>query len=157
MMRKTVVWALIMFVGIGLVVTEAMMSSDKEAAKSAIKSVIEASYINGAFNDLDTMTMRKGFHPSFAIHGVQEDGTLRKYPIDEWIAAIEKRKTSPDFDPANEKWDHEFVLIDVTGDAAIAKIDLHKDGKHIFTDYLSLLELEDGWIITDKVYHRHTH
>ena len=41
--------------------------------------------------------------------------------------------------------------------AAIAKIDLFKDGKHIYTDYLSLLELEGGWIITDKVYHRHTH
>jgi ketosteroid isomerase-like protein len=156
-MKKGFVLLFLLALGAGILTTEAVMSNDKEAAKTAIKKVIEASYINGAFNDLDTVTMRKGFHPTFAIHGVQEDGTLRKYPIDEWIADIEKRKASPDFDPADQKWDHEFVMIDVTGDAAIAKIDLHKDGKHIFTDYLSLLELEDGWIITDKVYHRHSH
>lgn len=156
-MKKAFVLLSLLLLGTGIVATEAVMSEDKEAAKTAIKTVIEASYINGAFNDLDTVTMRKGFHPSFAIHGVQEDGTLRKYPIDEWIADIEKRKASPDFDPADQKWDHGFVMIDVTGDAAMAKIDLHKDGKHIFTDYLSLLELKDGWVITDKVYHRHSH
>ena len=156
-MGKTTLLSFLLLLGIGAVATKGVLSSEKDAAKNQIVSVIEASYINGAFNDLDTKTMRKGFHPSFAIHGVQEDGSLRMYPIDEWIADIEKRKASPDFDPADQKWDHEFALIDVTGDAAIAKIDLSKDGKHIFTDYLSLLELKDGWTITDKVYHRHSH
>jgi hypothetical protein len=98
--------------------------------------------------------MREGFDPSFAIHGVQ-DGTLGKVPIDEWIQGIEKRKSAPDFDPTDQKWDHKFVFIDVTGVAAVAKIELSKDGKHIFTDYLSLLKLADGWTITDKVYYRH--
>ena len=156
-MKKAFVLLGFSFLAAGIIATGVVMSQEKEDAKKAITAVIEASYINGAFNDLDTVTMRKGFHPTFAIHGVQEDGTLQKYPIDEWIANIEKRKASPDFDPADQKWDHKFALIDVTGDAAIAKIDLFKNGKHIYTDYLSLLELEGGWIITDKVYHRHTH
>ena len=74
-------------------------------------------------------------------------------PIDDWIAGIEKRKASPDYKP--EKWDYRFVFIDVTESAAVAKIELSKDSKHIFTDYLSLLKFDEGWKITDKVYHRH--
>ena len=99
--------------------------------------------------------MRAGFHPAFKIHGVKDDA-LREYPIDDWIAGIEKRKAAPDFDPADQKWDHKFVLVDVTGNAAVVKIELFKDSKHVFTDYLSLLQFSDGWKITDKVYFRHT-
>ena len=133
----------------------ALVESEAGVARREIQALIEASYINGAFNDLDTKTMREGFHPVFRIHGVQEDGGLRQLPIEEWIAAIEKRKGSPDFDPADQKWEHRITLIDVTGTAAFAKIELFKDSRQVYTDYLSLLKLADGWRITDKVYHRH--
>jgi hypothetical protein len=138
---------------LAVVVAKALVFAEADMEKDEIKSLIEAAYINGAFNDLDTKTMRKGFHPVFKIHGVQ-DGSLREYPIDDWIAAIEKRKAAPDYKP--EKWDHKFVLVDVTGVAAVAKIELFKGSEHVFTDYLSLLKFKDGWKITDKVYFRHT-
>jgi hypothetical protein len=153
-MKKTAALLLLSLLGTGIVLTGAWASSEDDMARREIESLIEASYINGAFNDLDTKTMREGFLPNFAIHGVQ-DGALRRYPIDEWIANIEKRKQSPDFDPADQKWDHNFAFIDVTGAAAVAKIELFKDGKHVYTDYLSLLKFKDGWKITDKVYHLH--
>jgi len=133
----------------------ALVESEAGVARREIQALIEASYINGAFNDLDTKTMREGLHPVFRIHGVQEDGGLRQLPIEEWIAAIEKRKGSPDFDPADQKWEHRITLIDVTGTAAVAKIELFKDSRQVYTDYLSLLKLRGGWRITDKVYHRH--
>ena len=47
------------------------------------------------------------------------------------------------------------VFVDVTGNAAVAKIELFKDSKHVYTGYLSLLKFGDGWLITDKVYFRH--
>ena len=153
-MKGKVGFLLLLFLGMGIVVTGAKAPAEAETAKQEIQSLIEAAYINGAFNALDTRAMREGFHPSFAIHGVR-DGALSRYPIDEWVKGIEKRKTASDFDPAKERWDHRFVFIDVTGDAAVAKIELSKGGKHIFTDYLSLLKLADGWKITDKVYYRH--
>jgi hypothetical protein len=134
----------------------AFVESEADVARNEIEALIEASYVNGAFNDLDTKSMREGFHSVFKIHGVGDDGKLSTYPIDEWIAGIEKRKAAPDFDPKDQKWEHRFTLIDVTGVAAVAKIELFKNKKHVFTDYLSLLKLGDGWKITDKVYHRHT-
>lgn len=134
----------------------AFVESEADVARNEIEALIEASYINGAFNDLDTKSMKEGFHPVFKIYGAQKDGGLQQLPIDEWIAGIEKRKASPDFDPKNQKWEHRFALVDVTGSAAVAKIELFKNKKHVFTDYLSLLKLGDGWKITDKVYYRHT-
>jgi hypothetical protein len=145
---------LLLLLGMAVAVTGAKAAPETDAATQEIQSLIEASYINGAFNALDTKTMREGFHPSFAIHGVR-DGALSRYPIDEWIAGIDKRKAAADFDASKEKWDHKFVFIDVTGNAAVAKIELSRQGKHVYTDYLSLLKLADGWKITDKVYYRH--
>jgi hypothetical protein len=133
----------------------AFLESEADVAKSEIQTLIEASYVNGAFNDLDTKSMRAGFDPIFKIHGVGEDGKLSTYPIDEWIAGIEKRKAAPDFDPKDQKWEHRFSLIDVTGSAAVAKVELFRNSRHVYTDYLSLLKLKDGWKITDKVYYQH--
>ena len=144
---------------VALVAATALASSaDTEAsAREAIVRVVEESYIHGAFNEQDTEAMRAGFHEIFKIHGVR-DGALSTYPIADWIGNIEKRKAESDYRP--ETWEHRFPLIDVTGNAAVVKVELLRvDGgekTHVFTDYLSLLELDGGWKITDKVYHSHT-
>jgi len=122
--------------------------------QAAVEKVIKESYFNGAFNGLDTESMRKGFHPDFAIFSAK--GTeLDRYPIDTWIKGIEKGKQSPDFDKSKAKMDCKIAVLDITGGAAAAKIEISKDGKMVFTDYLSLLKFEDGWKIAAKVYHRH--
>ena len=149
---------LVLSVGIlalAVVATTAFVYANADMEEDEVKSLIESAYLNGAFNDLDTKSMRGGFHPVFEIHGVK-DGELSQYPIDAWIKSIDKRKASPDFKPEDQKWDYKFVYVDVTGVAASAKIELSKDGKHVYTDYLSLLKLKDGWKITDKVYFQHT-
>ncbi len=123
-------------------------------SKTEVKNVIEKSYFNGAFNDQDTKTMKKGFHPDFAIFSPK--GTeISKYPIDVWIKGIEKRKANPNFDKSRVKMDCKIVSIDVTGVCASAKIEASKNGKLIYTDYLSLLKFDDGWKIVAKVYNKH--
>jgi hypothetical protein len=146
---------ILMFVGtlaVAAIATATLVHADADMEKNEVKSLIESAYLNGAFNDLDTASMKMGFHPVFKIHGVKE-GELMAYPIADWIESIEKKKASPDYTP--KKWDYKFAYVDVTGIAASAKIELSKDGKHVYTDYLSLLKFEDGWKITDKVYYRH--
>lgn len=127
-----------------------------EAVKAEIVKVVEAAYVHGAFNEQNTEAMRQGFHPIFKIHGARE-GKLSPYPIDEWITAIEKRKSAEGWQP--QTWEHRIPLVDVTGNAAVVKIELFRiqgeEKQHVYTDYLSLLKLEDGWKITDKVYHQH--
>jgi len=121
---------------------------------NAVKKVVKESYFNGAFNKLDTEAMRAGFHHTFAIFSAKGK-EISAYPIDDWIAGIEKRKQSADFDIDKSKMDCKFISADVTGGCAAVKVELSREGKRVYTDYLSLLKFEDGWKIVAKVYHRH--
>jgi hypothetical protein len=116
--------------------------------------VIEVSYFHGAFNELNPDAMRAGFHQDFAIFSAKGE-ELAKYPIATWAESVAKRKAAPDFDPGKNTWDCRIVSLDVTGGAAAAKIELWREGKHIFTDYLSLLKFSNGWRIAAKVYQDH--
>ncbi len=122
--------------------------------KGDVEKVIKASYFNGAFNDLDTQSMRKGFHADFAIFSAKGNA-IGKYPIDTWIKGIEKGKEDPNFDASRAKMDCRIVSLDITGGCAAAKIEISKDGKKVYTDYLSLLKFDEGWKIAAKVYHAH--
>ncbi|MCB0597779.1 MAG: nuclear transport factor 2 family protein [Lewinellaceae bacterium] len=123
-------------------------------AEKEVKELILKSYVNGAFNDLDPEAMRAGFHPDFAIFSADGEN-ISKYPIATWADGVEKRKNKPDFDPAKNKWEHNFASVDVTGGSAAVKIELSHEGKLVYTDYLSLLKFDSGWKIVAKVYHRH--
>ena len=143
---------MVAIVGATAALTYGFNENEADMARTEIEKLVVASYVHGAFNEQNTDAMRDGFHPVFKIHGVA-DGALREYPIDDWIGAINDRKAKPGYQ--QENWTHEFPIVDVTGDAAIVKVELFQDGKHVYTDYLSLLKFADGWKITDKVYHRH--
>ena len=122
--------------------------------KTDIETIIKASYFNGAFNKLDTQAMREGFHPEFAIFSADGE-ELSRYQIDAWIKGIEKRKQDPQYDSSKAKMECKIVSLDVTGGAAAAKIEISKDGRLVYTDYLSLLKFTDGWKIAAKVYQAH--
>ena len=70
-----------------------------------------------------------------------------------WIARLEngnRERTGPR--PAIR---HEFTTVDVTGNAATVRLELYRDGKHTFTDYLSLYRFQDGWRIVSKIFQSH--
>ncbi|MEO1255233.1 MAG: nuclear transport factor 2 family protein, partial [Bacteroidota bacterium] len=77
--------------------TEIVKTNEEEA----VKKLVYKAYINGAFNELDTDAMRKGFHKDFSIYTANGE-ELRKYEIADWIASKEKKK-SDDYDPKDEK------------------------------------------------------
>ena len=123
-------------------------------SRADVEKVIQSSYFNGAFNDLDTVSMRNGFHPDFAIFSANGNN-ISRYPIDAWIKSTEKRKQDPNFDKTQAKMDCKIASLDITEGCAAAKIEISKNGKMVYTDYLSLLKFEDGWKIVAKVYHAH--
>ena len=61
----------------------------------------------------------------------------------------------PEFDPAKNRWEHKLPSIDVTGGVASVKVELSREGKLVYTDYLSLIKFDSGWRIVAKVYHKH--
>jgi len=129
-------------------------AQDEPDPADEVRRVVEDSYIHGAFNELDPDAMRNGFHPDFAIFSADGE-KIKRYPIDVWAAGVAQRKAEPDFDPADNVWKHEFPIVEVTGGAALVKVELYRNDELVFTDYLSLLEFESGWKIVAKVYHKH--
>ena len=126
-------------------------TSDEEQIK---QTVIDA-YVNGIQNAGSIEKIEAGFHPCFELIGIGKDGkTVWKNPIYTWKEKIEQFKLkNPEGkeDPVS----CEFEFIDITGKACVSKIRLNREGKHIFTDYLSLYKFENGWRIVSKIYNRH--
>ena len=85
---------------------------------------------------------------------MMRNNSLSKLPIYTWLETIERRKTENPSGPA-AKTSVKFLMIDITGNAAVAKIELHREEKLIFTDYLSLYRFEEGWKIVSKIYYQH--
>jgi len=131
----------------------AAFAEDVNTEVEAVKKVVENAYVKGIHIDRDVEAVRGGFDPAFIMFRL-EMGAVTRMTIDEWVAGIEKsKKERPG--PLPQKTTHEFSVVDVTGDAAVARVEIYKDGKHVFTDYLSLYRLADGWKIVGKIYYRH--
>jgi ketosteroid isomerase-like protein len=136
-----------------ILVASALAAAEIEKEQEAVKKVIEAAYINGFHKDWDAAAAREGFHPEFVML-ILEKNAIRKLPIAEWADSIEEKKKKQPEGP-QYKIEFEIPMVDVTGNAAVAKIELHRDGKHIFTDYMSLYKFADGWKIVGKIFQRH--
>lgn len=117
-----------------------------------VRNLIQTAYCNGAYNQLDTKTMRQGFVPEFAIFGA-EGNTLERYGIDAWIAAIEKRKAAPDFKPESALRDCRITHLDIKAEVASARIEVKRGTQLLYTDFMLLIRFEQGWRIVAKVYH----
>jgi hypothetical protein len=151
---KKIIIPLILIVLVGTLAAFTTSTIKKEATKSEIEELVNKAYIHGAFNELNPEAMAAGFHKDFAIFSAKGE-ELNRYEIAAWVANVSERKSSSDFDPSKNVWDSKFAIVDFTGNSAIAKVELSKDGKHVFTDYLSLLKFDSGWKIVAKVYTRH--
>jgi len=125
-----------------------------DGENNVIGEVIVNTYFNGAFNRQDTVAMARGFHRDFAIFSANGEG-LERYPIQNWIDSVNARKVALDFDATTAQRDCRIVQLDVTGGAAMAKVEIDRDGKRLYTDYLSLLKFGNNWKIVAKVYVEH--
>jgi hypothetical protein len=138
-----------------MLIIPAWLFASGDDDKEAIKQVITSAYVNGLQNKGPVKDIEAGFHPGFDLLGIKNN-ELTKWPIYSWIQYHEKKlKENPDPPKPEEIVTAQFPLIDITGNAAIVKIELLKGGKHIFTDYLSLYKFEEGWRIVNKIYYRH--
>ncbi len=154
-MKKTQITLLAVFALVGTSLAFTLKPTNDEAAMEEVKELVFNAYINGAFNELDVDAMRKGFHEDFAIYSPKGEA-ISKYPIKAWADGVAKRKANNyNAKDLKNKWEHNFAAVDVTGHAAQVKVELHNQGKHVYTDYLSLLKFESGWRIVAKVYQEH--
>jgi ketosteroid isomerase-like protein len=127
-------------------------SASTEADRKAVIQVITDAYINGVHAKPDPAAMRRGFHPDFRML-VLTDGKMSAVTLDEWAGRVEKGAANPT--AARPAIKAEFPQVDVTDTAASVRVEVFRDGKHTFTDYLLLYKFADGWKIVSKAYYTH--
>ncbi|MCF8369717.1 MAG: nuclear transport factor 2 family protein [Bacteroidales bacterium] len=127
----------------------------EDSEKEAIIKVIQKSYIDGLQNKGPVADIEAGFHPGFELLGINHN-SLTKWPIYSWIQYHEtKLKEDPSPVTEEEKVTAKFPIVDVTGNAAMVKLEYYKGGQMVFTDYLALYKFEEGWKIVNKIYYKH--
>lgn len=125
-----------------------------QTPENDVKQVIMEAYVQGIHNGGAIEAIEKGFHPSFELLGIGQDGsTITKLPIYTWIENIRQARAAGRV--STVKIDCKFLSVDVTGNAANAKFELIREGKTIFTDYLMLYKFNEGWRIVGKIYFKH--
>lgn len=123
--------------------------SADDAVNAAIVQVVDEAYVQGIHLDADAEKVRKGMHESFVMF-VRTDSGVNQVTRDAWIARLKPREASaprPDIKA-------DIKVLDQTGDAAVVRVHLFRDGKQIFTDYIALYRFADGWKLVGKTFQR---
>lgn len=131
-----------------------LFAAAQSSEEDAVKVVVTSAYVEGIQNNGTIEQIRKGFHPSFNMLRLM-DNEVKPLPIEEWITAIEKRKSEAKPDAKHVRVDAKFLQIDVTGTVATVKLELTREGKKTFTDYITLYKFSEGWRIVSKAFYRY--
>lgn len=127
----------------------------QETDKEAIKRVIQTAYVEGLQNEGDMEKIDSGIHPGFNLIGIDKGDEMWELPIDEWKKRTEKRKTEGQFPRTGDgKVSVKFLDIDITGTAAIAKIEFYVGAKKMYVDYIALYKFESGWKMVNKIFYK---
>jgi ketosteroid isomerase-like protein len=141
-MKRQFVWLVL------LVCLPAVAAAD-ESDTTAIIEVVDRAYVQGVHLEADAEKMRSGMHESFVMFVRTEEG-VNQVTRDQWIARLKPRAA----DSPRPDVKARIAVLDQTGDAAVVKVDLFRDGKQIFTDYISLYRMKDGWKMVGKTFQR---
>lgn len=129
------------------------MAGTDASEEALVKQAVMDAYVKGIHTNRDTVTMKKGFHDAFIMF-INKDGGVNTMTRDDWADRIDagKRKNP---DRKTPKVVAKFPMISVEGNAAVARIELYRDDKHAYTDFMSLYKGEDGWKIIGKIFQSH--
>jgi hypothetical protein len=135
-----------------LLLTAGAAAAADAVDQQAVERAVVEGYIEGIHRIGDPERIRQYFHPDFVMY-VLTDGEVSEVTRDEWIERIEKSRTAAH--GGRPKVDYRLEVLDLTGTVAVVKVELDRDGRHTFTDYLSLYRGTAGWQIISKVFYHH--
>lgn len=104
-------------------------------------------YIDGQATG-DSLMVATSFHDSWQLK-VFADNKLNIVPKSKYIVGYKKH-------PKSNNWSGRIVFMDVTNNAATAKVEI-SNAKFLFVDYFHLIKTNEGWFIVDKISTRTPH
>jgi len=143
-----------LLLGIIILSTLSLMAQDVDIEKEVIKKVIETAYVEGLQNEGDIEKIDSGIHPDFDLLGIGNNNTMWKYSIKDWKAKTVKKVEDGELPRKGDQVSVVFKMVDVTGNAAMAKIDFYVGDKLTYVDYISLYKFEEGWKMVNKIFYK---
>jgi len=138
-----------------VLLTTSLFAQDISKDVEAIKEIIQSAYVDGLQNDGDMEKIDKGFHQDFNLLGIGKNNQMWKLPISKWKEDVAKKVETGEMPLKGEnRVTIKFLNIDVTGTAAVAKIEYYIGQKLIYVDYISLYKFESGWKIVSKIFYK---
>ena len=126
----------------------------QDADVEAIKTTIQSAYVDGLTNEGDAEKIDKGFHPDFNLIGIGEDGSMWIYPIKQWKADVLKKVEEGKMPKTGDnKVSIKFLDVDITGTAAVAKIEFYVGTVLKYIDYIALYKYGEDWKIVNKIFY----
>ncbi|HJR60419.1 MAG TPA: nuclear transport factor 2 family protein [Vicinamibacterales bacterium] len=133
-------------VSLVLVTAGAGVAQTKDPEAAAVRTTIEDHYFRAQATG-DGSHLKGTFIEEGRMMWIA-DGQLRTRTSGDYIAGFQGR---PPADEAKRR--RRVVMVDVAGDAAVAKVELDFPDTKI-TDYFSLLKIGEDWKIVHKWFHR---
>ncbi|MFC1725906.1 nuclear transport factor 2 family protein [candidate division KSB1 bacterium] len=142
---------MLIIVLIALFVSINCFAQTEENEKKAIEELINKYYVGAAYNNIDTLALKTGFHESFNFQWRHEHGYF-VLPLRKWTKMLEHQKL---FRPEwNNRTTAKISVLDVVGNASVARVDIYNNKLLELTDLLSLYKFKDGWKITNRIFSR---
>jgi hypothetical protein len=139
------------FAGLALAVVALLSFKTNAQSKddtAAVRATVET-YLHGLkFNDVDSF--KKAFYPDAKLFFVRKNGELGELSQENWYKGFTASAGK------EEKGELRIESVDVTADAASVKVvEIYPDS--VYTDYVSLLKLPQGWKIVNKIFTSEKH
>ncbi len=132
-----------------------LTAQNGEEEKEAIKSVIQTAYVDGLQNEGDLDKIDSGIHSGFNLLGIDKGTEMWKLPIEDWKKKTVKKKEEGKYPRTGDDLvTVKFLNIDVTGTAAVAKIEFYVGKEKKYVDYISLYKFDNGWKMVNKIYYK---
>lgn len=147
-MQKLILLSLVLFSSI-------LFSQNTEVEQEAIKKVIQTAYVEGLQNEGNADKIDSGIHPDFVLLGVGKDNEMWKYPITDWKAKVLAKREKGGLPKIGDQMvSVQFINVDVTGNAAMVKLEFYVGEKLTYIDYISLYKFENGWKMVNKIFYK---
>lgn len=134
---------------------ELMVLRERQAVREEerVRRVLEDVYVRDMYMKESLEALSREFDDVFHMLVPELDGRNSELVSLHWDGLEKLRSNHPK--AISSKTRFEFPLIDVAGNAAIARVDVFREDVCVYSDYVSLYRVQGEWRLVSKVFHAH--
>jgi hypothetical protein len=118
-----------------------------------IRRILEETYVNDMYVPKGRPSFSPVFHGDFRMLLPEYDGQTGRIRDVKWVRPDPSHRPNPK--AIESKTRFEVSVLDITGKVGIGKVEVHRDGRLKYTDYVVFCKVEGEWRVVGKAFHPH--